>query len=247
MAIDVSSGAAVLAGALSFLSPCVLPLVPSYLVYVSGVSLEDMTSAQPKTVPANMGRVMLAALLFVLGFSTVFVLMGATASALGAPLRTYQRELSIAAGIIIIIMGLHFMGLFRIGFLEREARFQTNIAAASHYRAYIVGLAFAFGWVPCIGPVLQPILILAGAEETVRGGMALLALYSLGLGIPFLVSALSVNSFLIFFRNFRRHLPKVEKIMGALLVLTGIMFLTGWMQNMSYWLLENAPWLATFG
>jgi cytochrome c-type biogenesis protein len=247
MAIDVSSGAAVAAGILSFLSPCVLPLVPPYLVYISGVSLEDMSSEKLSSPTVHMGRVMLSALLFVLGFTTVFVLLGATASALGQVLRTHLTLLSQIAGIAIIIMGLHFLGVFRFGLLAREARFQTNQQAASYLGAYVVGLAFAFGWTPCIGPILAAILTVAGTEETVWGGIYLLTLYSLGLGIPFLVAAFSLDAFLGFSRKFRRFLPAVEKAMGALLVLTGIMFLTGWMQNISYWLLENAPWLATFG
>jgi cytochrome c-type biogenesis protein len=246
MDLNVSMGAAVLAGIISFLSPCVLPLVPPYLVYMSGVSLEDLTAESADT-GQHRKRVMLSSLLFVLGFTTVFVLLGATASALGQVLRVNLPLLSQIAGAAIIIMGLHFLGVFRLGFLMREARYQTEQSAASYAGAYVIGLAFAFGWTPCIGPVLAAILSVAGSTESVGRGMGLLALYSLGLGIPFMIAAFSVDSFLGFSRKFRRHMLLLEKIMGALLVLTGVMFLTGWMQNVSYWLLEQFPGLATIG
>ena len=243
MDLNVTFGAAVLAGVLSFLSPCVLPLVPPYLVYMSGVSLEDLTAEST----GHRRRVMLSSLLFVLGFTTVFVLLGATASAFGQVLRQNLSLLSQIAGVLIIIMGLHFMGVFRIGFLMREARYQTEQSNASYVGAYAMGLAFAFGWTPCIGPVLAAILSVAGSTESVGRGMALLAFYSLGLGIPFMLAAFSIDSFLGFSRKFRRHMVVLERIMGVLLVLTGIMFLTGWMQNISYWLLEQFPGLATIG
>jgi cytochrome c-type biogenesis protein len=246
MDLDVSLGAAVAAGVLSFLSPCVLPLVPPYLVYVSGVSLETL-SAEAEARRQMRSRVMLTALLFVLGFSTVFILLGATASALGHVLRANLPLLAQVAGVAIIIMGLHFLGLFRLGFLMRDTRLQPMQQAASLTGAYVVGLAFAFGWTPCIGPVLATILTVAGTEERVSRGMVLLAFYSLGLGIPFLIAAFSVDRFLAFQRRFRRHMPLLEKTMGGLLVLTGVMFLTGWMQNISYWLLEQFPGLATIG
>jgi cytochrome c-type biogenesis protein len=243
---EVTLGTAVLAGVFSFLSPCVLPLVPPYLVYISGVSLEDLAQNQ-EAQRQHRSKVMLSALLFVLGFSTVFVLLGAGASALGGVLRQNLPLLSQIAGVAIIIMGLHFLGLFRIGFLARDMRFQTNQKGATYFGAYLVGLAFAFGWTPCIGPVLAAILSIAGTEESLTKGMTLLAFYSLGLGIPFLIAAFSVDSFLGFSRRFRKYIPVVEKIMGALLVLTGIMFLTGWMQEISYWLLETFPLLSKIG
>jgi cytochrome c-type biogenesis protein len=232
MDLNVSIGAAVVAGVISFLSPCVLPLVPPYLVYMSGVSLEDLTADQLES-RKHRRRVMLASLMFVLGFTTVFVLLGATASALGQVLRVNLPLLSQVAGVAIILMGLHFLGVFRFGFLMREARYQHNQEAASFAGAYVMGLAFAFGWTPCIGPVGR--------------GMMLLAAYSLGLGIPFMLAAFSVDSFLGFSRRFRRHMVLLERVMGVLLVITGILFLTGWMQAMSYWLLEQFPGLATLG
>ncbi len=247
MDLNVSIGAAVLAGIFSFLSPCVLPLVPPYLVYMSGVSMEDLLEGRSEHAAPRRSHVMLSALLFVAGFTTVFVLLGATASALGNVLRQNLPLLSQIAGVAIIIMGLHFLGVFRLSFFAKEARFHTSQNATTYSGSYLMGLAFAFGWTPCIGPVLAAILSVAGSEESVTRGMALLAFYSLGLGVPFLLAALSVERFLGFSRRFRKHLPLFEKAMGGLLVLTGIMFLTGWMQNISYWLLEQFPGLATIG
>jgi cytochrome c-type biogenesis protein len=244
MALDVSIGAAALAGAISFLSPCVLPLVPPYLVYISGVSLEDMERAGGK---ANMRRVMLASLIFVLGFTTVFVLLGATASVAGQMLRQYLPWLAKLAGIFIIIMGLHFLGVFKIGLLQREARYQTQSKPASLLGAYGVGLAFAFGWTPCIGPVLAAILSVAASEQDVTRGMFLLAVYSLGLGIPFLLAAWSITSFLKFFARFKHRMQTVERVMGGLLVVAGVLFLTGAIQTFSYWLLETFPSLGAIG
>ncbi len=253
MAIDVSYATALGAGALSFLSPCVLPLVPPYLCYMAGVSVEDFratpsaggAAATAVTVPRM--PLVIAALAFVLGFSTVFVLLGAGASAVGLLLRQWQAELAIAAGILIIVMGLNFLGVVRIPFLSREARFQADVKPASVVAAYLMGLAFAFGWTPCIGPVLGPILTLAGARQSAGEGAALLAVYSAGLGIPFLMAALFSGSFMRFLSRFRVHLGRVEKIMGAMLVIAGILFLTGGLQRFSYWLLETFPALGQLG
>jgi len=243
--MSVSYAAAALAGGISFLSPCVLPLVPPYLCFIAGTSLEDMTSEQP--APRVTARVMLAALLFVLGFTTVFVALGATASLFGQMVREHLTLLSQIAGVVIIIMGLHFLGVFRLAFLNREARYHHDQRPAGLVGAYVVGLAFAFGWTPCIGPVLATILSLAATEENVSQGALLLAIYSLGLGVPFLAAAAGTRAFLGFMQRFRRHLGLVEKIMGGLLVLAGIMFLTGTMTNLSFWLLETFPGLAKFG
>jgi len=247
MELDVSIGAAVLAGALSFLSPCVLPLVPPYLCYISGVSLDDLSGEEVRVKTHHRMRVMMAALCFVLGFTTVFVLLGATASAAGQMLRQYLPILTQVAGVAIIVMGLNFLGLFRLSFLAREKRYHHEAEGVTLIGAYGIGLAFAFGWTPCIGPVLAAILSVAGSTDSVSTGMALLAIYSLGLGIPFLLAAFSLDTFLGFFRSFRRHMPMVERIMGLLLVLTGIMFLTGSMQTLSYWLIEWFPGLASIG
>jgi cytochrome c-type biogenesis protein len=247
MDLDVSIGAALLAGALSFLSPCVLPLVPPYLCYISGLSLDDLSGEEVVVQGSHRLRVMLAALCFVLGFTTVFVLLGATASAAGQMLRQYMPVLTQIAGIAIVVMGLNFLGLFRLHFLSREKRYHHQAEGVTLIGAYGIGLAFAFGWTPCIGPVLAAILSIAGSSDSVSKGVSLLAIYSLGLGIPFLIAAFSLDSFLGFFRTFRRHMPMVERVMGLLLVITGVMFLTGSMQTLSYWLIEWFPGLASIG
>jgi cytochrome c-type biogenesis protein len=247
MAADIGYITAVGAGAISFLSPCVLPLVPPYLCYMAGVSVEDFRADAPDKAASARLPLLRAAIAFVLGFSTVFVALGAGASTIGAVLRAWQQELAIAAGIVIIIMGLNFLGLIRIPLLSREARFQAGGKPASAVAAYVMGLAFAFGWTPCIGPVLGPILTLAGGRSTVGEGAMLLAAYSAGLGIPFLIAAFFSGAFMRFLTRFRVHLGRVEKSIGALLVLAGIFFITGGVQAVSYWLLETFPALGTLG
>ncbi len=242
--MHVSIAAAFAAGMLSFLSPCVLPLVPPYLVYLTGTSLERLADAEPE--PRVRRETIAAALLFVLGFSTVFVALGASASAIGAVLRAYSGELAIVAGFIIIVMGLHFLGLTPISLLMREKRLDVAKPVGLS-GAYLMGLAFAFGWTPCIGPILAAILAVAAAEETVAKGAGMLAVYSLGLGIPFIVAALAVEPFAAFLARFRAHLGLVEKAMGGLLVLTGIAFLTGAVTHASFWLLDTFPLLAKIG
>jgi cytochrome c-type biogenesis protein len=241
---DVTIPAALVAGLVSFLSPCVLPLVPPYLIYLTGATVEHVASEESPT--ASKRAVMLAALLFVLGFSTVFVALGASASIIGGLIREWSAQLAIAAGIVIIIMGLHFLGLTRIGFLMREGRL-TAPKPVGLWGAYVMGLAFAFGWTPCIGPILAAILSVAAAEATVVKGAGLLAVYSAGLGIPFLIAAFMVEQFASLFNRMKRHLETVERVMGVLMVLTGIAFLTGTISNVSIWLLETFPALQNFG
>jgi cytochrome c-type biogenesis protein len=240
---DVSYPMAAFAGLVSFLSPCVLPLVPPYLSFMAGTAIEDFAAGGERRVRRD---VPLVALLFVLGFSTVFVLLGATASVFGQVLRAYIDILSIAAGIVIIAMGLHFLGVFRIALLFREKRLQVE-KPAGPLGAYVMGVAFAFGWTPCIGPVLAAILAVAGSEDSVGRGASLLAVYSLGLGIPFILAAFAMENAVSFIRRFRAHLGKVEKAMGLLLVLTGIAFLTGSMNIFSFWLIETFPALGKLG
>jgi cytochrome c-type biogenesis protein len=241
---DVSIPAAVIAGLVSFLSPCVLPLVPPYLVYLTGATIEHVSNEE--TVSSSKRAVMISALMFVFGFSTVFVALGASASFIGGFIRAWSAEFSILAGIAIIIMGLHFLGLTRISLLMREGRL-TIPKPVGLSGAYVMGLAFAFGWTPCIGPILAAILSIAAAEATVAKGAGLLALYSAGLGIPFLLAALMVEQFSSAFARMKRHLTSVERAMGALLVLTGIGFLTGAVTTASIWLLETFPALQNFG
>ncbi len=192
-------------------------------------------------------RTVLAALFFVLGFSTVFILMGVSASYVCQLLRAWLPVLAQVAGVFIILMGLNFLGVFKLGFLSREKRYHAETRPAGLIGAYGVGLAFAFGWTPCIGPVLAMILTLAATEQDMARGAGLLAVYSAGLGIPFLLAAAGIGTFLGFFRRFRSQMRNVERAMGLLLVLTGVMFLTGYMQAFSYWLIEQFPWLATIG
>jgi cytochrome c-type biogenesis protein len=245
MPIDVTHGGALLAGFISFISPCVLPLVPPYLCYLAGVSLDQLTGDAREGIARR--TVLFAAIAFVLGFSTVFVAFGATASAIGQLLRQYLDTLAIISGLVIVIMGLHFLGIFRIGLLYREARVTVRSQPAGLLGAYLFGLAFAFGWTPCIGPVLGVILSLAGAEQTVSSGALLLGVYSLGLGIPFVIAALFAGPFIRWMRRFRGAAAKVEKTMGALLVVTGLLFITGQMTTISFWLLDTFPGLALIG
>jgi cytochrome c-type biogenesis protein len=244
MAADVTIFAALLAGLVSFLSPCVLPLVPPYLVYLAGTSLERLADAEPKTRVKR--DTVLAALLFVAGFTTVFVALGASASLIGAVLRYYSNELAIVAGVAIVIMGLHFLGLTPISLLNRQARMEIA-RPIGLWGAYVMGLAFALGWTPCIGPILAAILAVAASKATVAKGAGLLAVYSLGLGVPFIIAAFAIEPFAAFLTRFRAHLGHVERAMGGLLVLTGIAFLAGFFTQLNSWLIETFPVLQTIG
>ena len=259
---NVTIVAALLAGMLSFLSPCVLPLVPPYLVYLTGTSLERFADAEPE--PRVRRETITAALLFVLGFSTVFVALGAAATWIGwiqsglvegiaklkdftgLPIPTNFNPLTALAGVAIIVMGLHFLGAFQIPLLMRHRRLEIA-KPVGLWGAYLMGLAFAFGWTPCIGPILAAILAIAASEQTVAKGAGMLAIYSLGLGVPFIVAALAVESFAAFLARFRAHLGLVEKAMGGFLVLTGIVFMTPYVGQASSWLLETFPVLGKIG
>ncbi len=232
-----------LAGVVSFLSPCVLPLVPPYLGYLGGTTIEQMTH-RDGVDERLWRRVVLASVLFVLGFTTVFVALGAGASVLGQWVQTHKSELSIAAGLVIIGFGLHFLGLVRVPLLYRQARFRTDIEGASLVGAFIMGLAFAFGWTPCIGPVLATVLTLAASEGSLGAGVRLLFIYSLGLGLPFILAAVAIGPFVAFLQRFRRHLARVEMVMGLLLVATGILMLTGSLNWFGQWLIDNVPVLS---
>ena len=240
---SVSIPAALIAGLVSFLSPCVLPLVPAYLVYLTGATIERVASDESPS--ASRRAVMLSALMFVLGFSTVFVALGASASFIGGLIRAWSAELSIIAG-IVIIMGLHFLGLTRLGFLMREGRLPIP-KPVGLWGAYVMGLAFAFGWTPCIGPILAAILSVAASEATVAKGAGLLAVYSAGLGIPFLIAAFMIERFSSVLARMKEHLATVERVMGVLMILVGVGFLTGMVSSFSIWLLETFPTLQNFG
>ena len=237
MNADVSLIAAFVAGVLSFISPCVLPLVPGYLSFISGVSLDSMrnapagaagdASAVVAATPSATGRqVFFASLAFVLGFSVVFISLGAAASTLGAALMSQLRLMAKIAGVLLVIFGLHTMGLLKISWLYKEKRFQTNAKPAGLAGAFVVGLAFAFGWTPCIGPILAAILALAADEGTLQRGVILLAVYSLGLGVPFLLTSLMVNQFFKAFAKIRRHYRLIEVTAGVLMVTVGVLIFT---------------------
>ena len=241
---DVTIPAALLAGVISFLSPCVLPLVPPYLVFLAGTSLERFADQEPES--RVRWETVLAACLFVLGFSTVFVALGASASVVGSLIRAYSGPLAMIAGVIIIVLGLHFLGITPIALLHHQKRMDVA-KPVGLWGAYVIGLAFAFGWTPCIGPILAAILAVAASEQTVARGAGLLAIYSLGLGIPFIVAAFAIEPFAAFLAKFKRYLRRVEQAMGGLLVLTGIAFLTGSINELSVWLLEMFPVLGKIG
>ncbi len=243
------------AGVLSFLSPCVLPLVPAYLTYMSGASFEQLKSNGSGLL---WRRSVLTSLFFVLGFSLIFVALGATATAFGQAFRgALFYEIGIGsfrfavlptlAGLLIIAMGLHFLGVFRLGFLDVQMRPGGPTSASGPLGGFLLGLAFAIGWTPCIGPVLAAILSVAASQETAGEGALLLAVYSAGLGVPFILAGLALGPFLSFFSDFKKHLGTVEKIMGAILVLVGLLFLFGQLARLSYWVLETFPVLSNFG
>jgi cytochrome c-type biogenesis protein len=244
MKSDVTYFAALIAGLVSFLSPCVLPLVPPYLVFLTGTSLERLADKEPE--PRVKRETIAAAALFVLGFSTVFVALGASASVIGSLVRIYSGPLATIAGIIIVVMGLHFLGVTQITLLHRQKRLDVA-KPVGLWGAYVIGLAFAFGWTPCIGPILAAILAVAASEQTATQGASLLAVYSLGLGVPFIVAAFAIEPFAAFLARFKKHLARVEHAMGALLVLTGFAFLTGSITTVSVWLLEAFPALGKIG
>lgn len=243
---DISFLSALVAGALSFLSPCVLPLVPPYLCYMAGVSLEQFRE-EGEAGARSRRAILITALCFTLGFATVFVALGAAASSVGLMLRQHMDLLAKIGGVVIIIMGLNFLGVFRIGFLSREARFQSGGKPATLSGAYIMGLAFAFGWTPCIGPVLGAILNVAAVRDTVSEGALLLAIYSLGLAVPFWIAAAFSGAFMRFLTRFRRHLGVVEKAMGVLLILTGLAFLSGFITDAAIWFQQTFPILSQIG
>jgi len=234
--------AALAAGIVSFLSPCVLPIVPPYLAYMSGVSVTELSQGQ-----GARNKALLPALFFVLGLSTVFLFLGFTASAIGTLFLQYQSVFNTVAGILVMIFGAHFIGVYRIGFLDREARIDVGDRGGSALGAYVLGLAFAFGWTPCIGPQLGAILSLAASEASVARGTLLLAVYALGLGIPFLLVAAFLPRLTGLMSWMKRHMERIERIMGLLLWTIGLLMLTGGFSTFSYWLLETFPGLALLG
>ena len=244
--MSVTYFGALIAGLLSFLSPCVLPLVPPYLCFLGGTTF-DQLAGEDETPSHVYTTVVMSSIAFVLGFTTVFVTLGATASFAGQLIAENLPLLSKIAGVVIIIAGLHFLGLIHIPILHREARYHADARPAGLVGAYVIGLAFAFGWTPCIGPVLAAILAMAAGQDSVSQGVSLLLVYSLGLGIPFIAAAVAIRPFLKLLQRYRKHLATMEKVLGAFLVLTGILFLTDSMTLIAGWILQAFPVLATIG
>jgi cytochrome c-type biogenesis protein len=244
---------ALAAGMLSFLSPCVLPIVPPYLAYMGGISMADMVGTGPggaaavAPAPEARRRTVAAALFFVLGLSTVFLILGFTASAFGMLFLQYQDVMTKLAGAVVIVFGLHFLGVFRIPLLMREARLDAGDRGGSALGAYVLGLAFAFGWTPCIGPILGAILSMAASEGDVARGTTLLGVYAAGLGVPFLLAAMFIHRAMGLMARLKRHMRLIERLMGALLVAVGIALLTGAFTAFSWWLLEVFPALGRIG
>ncbi|KAB7741244.1 cytochrome c biogenesis protein CcdA [Parvibaculum sedimenti] len=252
--LNISYAAAAAGGLLSFLSPCVLPLVPAYLCFIAGTSFEELTKDEAQGHEKLTQRVAIGAIGFVLGFTTIFVALGASASAINPYILAHKETLGRVAGLIIIVFGLHYMGIFRIALLNREARFQperigdvTQSLWMQFLSPYVLGLAFAFGWTPCIGPILATILAIAASQESLRAGVALLATYSLGLGIPFLAAAFAIRGFLAFAKRIRSHMQAIEIAAGVLLAGTGLLMVLGSFETIAITLINLFPFLAKLG
>ena len=229
------------AGLFSFLSPCVLPLFPSYVSFITGMSVTDLTT---ELTPAARRRVLIHAVAFVLGFSLVFVALGASFSAAGQFLLDYREWIRRIGGALIVIFGLYIVGLLRIGFFGRTQQWQLREKPAGYLGSLAVGITFAIGWTPCVGPILGAILSLAGTAETVQRGIGLLVAYSAGLGLPFLVSAAALGPFLAFFKRYRRFIPVVERAAGVVLVVVGVLVLMDWYVALNSWAASLTPdWL----
>ncbi|MGC2857692.1 cytochrome c biogenesis CcdA family protein [Novispirillum sp. DQ9] len=237
---DVTLVGALTAGVLTFLSPCILPLVPAYLCFISGMSLDQITASRDGAAASGRG-VFMAGVAFVLGLSLVFVLMGAAATGLGQLVAAHKRTLAVVGGGIIILFGLHYMGVFRIGFLNFEKRIHLQNKPAGLIGAFLIGLAFGFGWTPCVGPILSTILMIAATGEEGLYGVTLLSTFAAGLGIPFLLAALAAGPFMRFLSRFRRHMRKVELAVGAFLIGTGMLIITGGLSDVTVWMLEAFP------
>ena len=226
------------AGLISFLSPCVLPLIPGYISYISGSSINELIEKKSLNL--------FPIILFTVGFSTVFIFFGAASTLLGQVLLQNSYELRIVAGVIIIILSLHIIGIINIKFLNYEKRVQTDIKR-NFFSPALIGMAFAFGWTPCIGPILGSILVLASTEESLQQGILLLTFYSIGLAVPFILAGYLIQRFLVFSKNFRKNINKVSKIGGSILLITGILMITNHLQALGFYLLNIFPFLQNFG
>lgn len=244
---DISFGGALIAGILSFLSPCILPIVPFYLSYLAGVGMNQI-SAEGDVPRSIRIKAFIAAIAFSLGVITVFVALGASASLVGQAVREWFDVLRYVAAAIILVMGLHFLGILRIGILYRQFKSDAGETSdVSIVGAYVIGLAFAFGWTPCVGPVLAAILFTAAGTDTLYRGAALLLTYGVGMTAPFVLAALFIGPFMRWMAGFRRHLPKIEKAMGLLLVLFAVLIATNSVNLIAQWLIETFPIFSQIG
>jgi len=244
--MEVTYAGVFVAGLLSFVSPCVLPLIPAYISFLGGASLKQLTE-EGGVDDATARRVFYSAIAFVFGFATVFIALGATATVISNVLAQNSLILGRIAGVIIVIFGLHYMGLFKIGFLNFDKRFHLENKPAGLIGAYVLGLAFAFGWTPCVGPILASVLMVAASGDSIGYGVSLLSVYAAGIGIPFLIAAFAVKPFMAFMTKFRRHMHKVEIAVGLLLVVTGVVIFTGDINLIANWLLETFPVFSKVG
>lgn len=246
MALDVSFAGAFLGGLLSFASPCVLPLVPAYLCFLAGLSFNELEESAAAGAMAR-GRLIGRALAFVFGFATIFVLLGATASALGQALSRWFDILAVVAGLALVVMGLAMAGILRLGFLMGEMRHEVSRRPAGLAGAYATGLAFGFGWTPCVGPVLAAILMVSATSETIARGMLLLGAYAAGMGLPFVIAAAFAGPFLRWMARFRRHLGRIQMVAGLILVATGLLIASGQMARIGGFMLEMMPVFGRIG
>ena len=247
MAFDISIGGAFFAGLLSFLSPCILPIVPFYLSYLAGTSINELSSGGDID-PQIRKKAFISSLFFAAGIILVFVGLGATATMFGQLVREYFDVLRWLAAAIIILMGLHFLGILRIGLLYRQLRLDTEMPKNLGYAgSFVIGLAFAFGWTPCVGPVLAAILFTAAGQEAAQEGAMLLFFYGLGMTLPFVIAALFTKNFLDWAQKFRKHLGLVEKLMGLFLIIFGVLIATNSVSIIAQWMLEHIPWFSAIG
>lgn len=244
--LEISFGGAIVAGLLSFLSPCILPMVPFYLSYMAGLSMAELRG-DGAIAPGAQRRLFASALFFALGVTTIFTLLGMGATAVGQALAAYYRPLSYVAAAVLILFGLHFVGLIRIPLLYREARLESEAAPTNPLGAYVMGLAFGFGWTPCVGPALTAILLVASGMGDIWRGGALLAVYGLSMTAPFIIAALFARPFLAWAGRNRKYLGHVEKAMGAMLIVFGLLIATNSVNAIAQWMIDLVPWFTTIG
>jgi cytochrome c-type biogenesis protein len=244
--LDISFGGAIVAGLLSFLSPCILPMVPFYLCYMAGISMNDLQGKDD--IPASTHRkLILASICFALGVTTIFVLLGLGATALGQAFRMWKQELSYVSAAFLFVFGLHFLGILRIGLLYREAKVEAKTDPSTLIGSYVMGLAFGFGWTPCVGPALAAILMVAGGMGDIWHGGALLLVYGLAMTLPFVIAAIFAKPFLRWMNRNRKYMGMVEKIMGVMLIVFAILIATNSVNYIANFMIKYMPWFATIG